>query len=478
MDSIAEGATQPEAGTESVGLWTKTQSEFDLATLVRQVDDFCRDYEVGPSLIDNRYRLNPQEFLWLDIYPRMPAIAACNPHQMLDDWRQSEWSRIVFLYFHFPFCAKRCEFCYYHISTDQSQMEEYLDVLEKEARAFLSHLSPGSSAGDLFFGGGTPSMVPPRLLQRFYDLVFEYIPPERIGMTNLEIHPRTMRRDMHQLAASGHVRRVSMGVQTFSKAVNDVNGRIWVEPEKIRKICTEFREAGAEKIGIDFMVGLYQQTFADVEEDLLHIHSLIREGLITSISVYPRSFTDNSLPLEKEAVTPEGLLEKFRQHMLYRYFFDSVGWKEGPMYLFTPRDFVPAEPSATVNHAHTAQALGFGNSARSTFNHTNYLNIKSYEQYLAATKTHEGATGTYLRLTDADANRRYLQFAAKRGTIDLAAFPRPVLDEDRERLATVNRTLLQEGLIVQDGNHLEVTRLGSLLIEVVHRRYEDLFRDA
>ncbi len=475
MSSIAEGMAQPEVGRDSALLWAKTLPEIDIAALVRQVDDFCRDHDLGPSLIDNRYNLNPREYLWLDIYPRMAPMPSCHPHQMLDDWRASEWSRIVFLYFHFPFCAKRCEFCYYHISTDQTQMEEYLDVLEKEARAFLSHLSPGASAGDLFFGGGTPSMVPPKLLQRFYDLVFEYIAPERIEMTNLEIHPRTMRRDMHQLAASGHVRRVSMGVQTFSKSVNDVNGRIWVEPERIHKICTEFREAGAEKIGIDFMVGLYQQTMKDVEEDVAQIHALIRDGLITSISVYPRSFTDNSLPLEKESLNADVLLDKFRQHQLYRAFFESVGWKEGPMYLFTPKEFVPAAPSATVNRAHTAQALGFGNSGRSTFNHTNYLNIKAYEQYLKATETYDGATGAYHRLTHADANRRYLQFAAKRGNIELSAFPRPMTDADREQLNAINRKLLAEGLITQDGDEVELTPLGVLFVEVLHRRYEDLF---
>jgi coproporphyrinogen III oxidase-like Fe-S oxidoreductase len=476
MTSIAPEAAQPEASKGGAVPCTPALAEDKIAALYRQVDLFCQEHELGPSLIDNRYRLNPQEYLWLDLYPRMTSMPQCNPHQMLDDWRRGEWRKIVFLYLHFPFCAKRCEFCYYHISTDQGQMEEYLDALEKEARSFLSHLSPGASAGDLFFGGGTPSMVPPRHLQRFFDLVFEFIPPERIGMTNLEIHPRTMRKDMHLLAASGHVRRVSMGVQTFSKSVNDVNGRIWVEPERIHKICSEFREAGVEKIGIDFMVGLYQQTLADVAEDIVHIEALIRDGLITSISVYPRSFTDNSLPLEKEVIDAPVLLEKFRQHILYRYFFASVGWKEGPMYLFTPRDFTPAAPSATVNEEHTAQALGFGNSARSTFDHTNYLNIKPYEQYLAATGTHVGATGSYHRLSDADTNRRYLQFAAKRGTIDVAAFPRTLDDKEREQLAAINGTLAREGLIEQDGDRVDVTPLGALFIEVLHRRYEDMFR--
>src|SRR5262249_761910 len=111
-----------------------------------------------------------------------------------------------------------------------------------------------------------------------------------------------------------------------------------------------------------------------------------------------------------------------------------------------------------------------------TFHHTNYLNIKPYEQYLAATQTHVGATGSYHRLSDADANRRYLQFAAKRGSIHLAKFPRPLTDEDWTRRGGVNGTMEEEGLVPRAGAHVEVTQWGALFGEVVHRRYEELFR--
>jgi oxygen-independent coproporphyrinogen III oxidase len=461
--------------------WSAGSDEFSptelarIEDLLRRTDGWMAEQDLPHALAEDRYGLDPTAFFWLDLYPRLVADGTTRPSQMLDDWTKGDWRRIVYLYFHIPFCVKRCHFCFYNISTDRSREEEYLDVLAREATAYLDKLQPGTTVGDLFFGGGTPSTVAPIQLQRLFDLVYERIDKDDIDMVTLELHPRTMRKDMHHLASSGHIRRISMGVQSFSRSAMDANGRIWVEPERIWSLCSQFRAAGVEKVGLDFMVGLHKQSVQDVMGDIGHLNRLINEGMIDSVSVYPRTFNEPSSEIAGEVIDANALLERFRQSVLLRLFFDSVGWKEGPMHLYTPKTFVPAPPSAVVHEDSTAQALGFGNSARSTFGNTNYRNIREYEDYMVATSSHVAATGAYHHLTRLETNRRYLQFATKQGVVDMQRFPSELTPEEQADLLLVNRELEAKGLIQRNDRSFTLTQLGMLVVEFIHRRYELLW---
>jgi coproporphyrinogen III oxidase-like Fe-S oxidoreductase len=446
-----------------------------LQDLLRQTDDWITGQDLPRRVRQEFVRVDPRSWHWVDVYPRWRPAPPSSPEQMLTDWRAHEWRRIEFIYLHLPFCAQRCHFCYYFISTDLSHSQEYLAALRREVRAFLVSLPRDASAGDLFFGGGTPSMMAAADLQRLYDDVYEHLDRDRIGMVTLELHPRTMRRQMHRLAASGHIRRVSMGVQTFSQPVLEANGRIWVEPDRIRKICTDFREAGIEHIGLDFMVGLHAQTASDVLTDLRHIAALAADRVIDSVSVYPRSYTAIWGPFAGETVDGRTLMEKFRCHLLYRRFFADIGWSEGPMYLFSAPLFAPAVPSALVNSARTAPALAFGNSARSTFADTNYLNIRSPDEYQDVMGRHAGATGAHQRMSRADVNRRYLHFSIKRGHLDEQLFPVPPTLDERAQLDEITDDLSRRGLVQRKGVRVELTEIGMILVELVHQAYERTF---
>jgi oxygen-independent coproporphyrinogen-3 oxidase len=446
-----------------------------LQDLLRQTDDWMTGQDLPRLVHQESARIDPRSWYWVDVYPRWRPAPPSTPEQMLTDWRAHDWRRIEFVYLHLPFCAQRCHFCYYFVSTDLSHAREYLEALRREVRAFLVSLPRDASAGDLFFGGGTPSMMAAADLQRLYDDVYEHLDRDRIGMVTLELHSRTMRREMHRLAASGHIRRVSMGVQTFSQPVLLANGRIWVEPGRIRKICADFREAGIEHIGLDFMVGLHTQTAADVLTDLRHIAGLAEDQMIDSVSVYPRSYTAIWGPFAGETIDDATLMEKFRCHLLYRRFFAGIGWSEGPMYLFSAPRFVPAVPSALAATVRTAQALAFGNSARSTFADTNYLNIRSPDEYREVMDGHAGATGAHQRMSRADVNRRYLHFSIKRGYFDEQLFPVPPTLDERVQLDEITDDLSHRGLVRRNGVRVELTEVGMILVELVHREYERTF---
>jgi coproporphyrinogen III oxidase-like Fe-S oxidoreductase len=471
-------STRPATVTKKIHEAVSTAPQLDNEhELLRQLESFVLQHDIEHLLRDDKFGIDPKhkEQYWVDIYPRLEP-GPCDSNQMLDSWLSRERRRIVFLYLHVPFCVKKCDFCYFHVTTDLKQMDQYVAVLEKEMLAYLKHSPRNTQVGDLYFGGGTASLLTAAHLRRLYDGVFEYIDPGNFERRTLELHPRTMRNGLHELALSGHINRASMGIQTFSKKVIEASNRIWVGPDRIKEVCSAFREAGVKHINVDFMSGLYLQTVDDVMADLREIDQLISQGFINSVSLYPRSFNKSSIFFEKEVINAEVLLEKFRIQQLYRLYFEqNPAWVEHPRYLFAPKSVQPPQPSACVWDS-DVQALGFGNSARSYFDHANFLNVTGYEDYMKAMSAGEGATVQYHNLTVAEMKRRHLMFGAKRGYVDFA-FPAPLVDEEEAEFHSVNEYLSDNGLVEYRADRIELTALGALLIEYIYKRYDQMFRN-
>jgi coproporphyrinogen III oxidase-like Fe-S oxidoreductase len=71
----------------------------------------------------------------------------------------------VALYAHIPWCSERCSFCYYRRSDARSrvEMEQYVRALQQHA-SHVAEWTQGKAVGSLYFGGGTPALLPPDLL--------------------------------------------------------------------------------------------------------------------------------------------------------------------------------------------------------------------------------------------------------------------------------------------------------------------------
>src|SRR6185369_17401814 len=68
------------------------------------------------------------------------------------------------IYLHVPFCNYHCNFCFYatRVGTPRDQMDRYVDAVLRE----LQWLEPGTRLSQLYVGGGTPTALPPDLLDR------------------------------------------------------------------------------------------------------------------------------------------------------------------------------------------------------------------------------------------------------------------------------------------------------------------------
>src|SRR5690606_17256025 len=115
-------------------------------------------------------------------------------------------------YVHVPFCAHRCGYCDFTLVAGRDDLiGAYHDALAVE----LSSLGQARPVRTLFFGGGTPSHLPPEPLDRLLELVCRWLPPDESGEFSLEANPSDITPERVEVLASRGVNRVSLGAQSF-----------------------------------------------------------------------------------------------------------------------------------------------------------------------------------------------------------------------------------------------------------------------
>ncbi|MGH9245104.1 MAG: radical SAM protein, partial [Acidimicrobiales bacterium] len=113
-------------------------------------------------------------------------------------------TRAFGVYVHVPFCARRCDYCAFATWTDRRHLEaQYLAACRTEIeRAMAAGLRPATS---VFFGGGTPSLVPAAALVSVLAAI-----PRAVGAeVTVECNPDTVTAPLLETYAAGGVTRLS-----------------------------------------------------------------------------------------------------------------------------------------------------------------------------------------------------------------------------------------------------------------------------
>jgi oxygen-independent coproporphyrinogen-3 oxidase len=165
------------------------------------------------------------------------------------------------IYVHLPFCREMCRFCGCNVvaTHDRSRADAYLDVLEKEVELVARRLPHRRNFTQLHWGGGTPTFLDEKQLERCHAIVTRHFQFEPGGEKAIEIDPAITTRSQVALLASLGFNRISMGVQDFDAKVQEVVGRIQGYAET-RDLVEAAREQGFGGVNLDLIYGLPYQT--------------------------------------------------------------------------------------------------------------------------------------------------------------------------------------------------------------------------
>ncbi len=177
------------------------------------------------------------------------------------------------LYVHIPWCVRKCPYCDFNSHEFRSgksggamPFAAYVDALLADLDFDLP-LIWGRTVQTVFFGGGTPSLMPPEFIDRFLQGAsarLRFAPGCEI---TLESNPGTAEHGRFEGYRDAGINRLSFGIQSFDDGCLQRLGRIHDsrEAEAAVKLA---QDAGFDNFNLDLMYALPQQTLAMAEHDL------------------------------------------------------------------------------------------------------------------------------------------------------------------------------------------------------------------
>ena len=177
------------------------------------------------------------------------------------------------IYIHIPFCKTICPFCNFNVYLSSSaDYDELVSFLLDELRT-KSVLFSDKKLVSIHFGGGTPSLLPPRLLKKILNQIERLFLVESDCEIALEINPYDNEVEEPVLFKDLGINRLSVGIQSFNNKKLKILGRNSTKESNLycmRKIS----DCGFTNLSFDFIFGVDKESLKEWEEELLHLKEL------------------------------------------------------------------------------------------------------------------------------------------------------------------------------------------------------------
>ena len=287
---------------------------------------------------------------------------------------QTSPAKVEHLYVHVPFCATKCRYCAFYSTPDHTEtMAAYVGAVAAELQPWAPRLAPQT----IFFGGGTPSLLPPQL---FHDLcagLRRDLALQDLVEWTVECNPATVSAEKMAVFQAMGVNRISLGVQSLEDSLLLTLGRIHTA-ETALATFRALRAAGFDNLNLDLMFGLPGQTLEQW-----------RTTLARAIELQPEHFSTYCLSFEEDTeffkLFQAGHLHHHAEQELAMYelaieTLTAAGYRQYEISNF-------AKPGRECRHNIAGwegrDYLGLGPSACATVAGRRWQNVANIDQYVA-----------------------------------------------------------------------------------------------
>ncbi|MEM8676718.1 MAG: radical SAM family heme chaperone HemW [Cyanobacteria bacterium P01_G01_bin.67] len=173
-------------------------------------------------------------------------------------------------YIHLPFCRRRCYYCDFPISVVGDKGQGTTSMIEDYIQALISEIELSSSPEPLktiFFGGGTPSLIPPSQLAQILQAIARTYGIANDAEISMEIDPGTFDRGRLLGYLNAGVNRFSLGVQTFEEELLKVCGRSHTLRDVMQAVEL-IKQLNITNFSLDLISGLPHQTLEHCQASL------------------------------------------------------------------------------------------------------------------------------------------------------------------------------------------------------------------
>lgn len=353
------------------------------------------------------------------------------------------------LYVHIPFCHRICPYCSFHKHTPGgTDMTAFVDALLNEMAK--QPLKPRT----IFFGGGTPTMLSERHLERLLRGMRERVDVSEVVEFTMEANPRNVTAAKAAMMRDLGVTRVSLGVQAWDEATLKTLGRDH-SPQQAEETWGVLCETRFPSLNLDLMFSVPGQSLEAWRGTLKHAIAS-RPDHISAYNLNYEEDTDFFSRLK----SGEFQMNEDRDADFFHTAIDMLEADGFEHYEIS--NYARPGSRSVHNEAYWLgeDYLGIGPGAFSTVNGQRWHNVKDTPRYMAMTLAGEDSKTDVEVLTPE--NRRTERFG-----LELRTARGLPLDLIRPESRKMLETLRDQGLLVYDEQFVRLTRAGKPLVDPV-----------
>ena len=372
------------------------------------------------------------------------------------------------LYLHIPFCRKRCKFCYFKVFTDvkAAEVQRYVDALCAE----ISLVSQLPVMGErpfrfVYFGGGTPSFLSPKQLTKLADRLREHITWDGAEEVTFECEPGTLSETkVKTLRDELGVTRLSLGVESFSDEILEMNGRAHLS-KQVYNSWEWITASQFPNVNIDLISGMVGETWDNWKENITKTLELSPE----SVTIYQMELPFNTVfskdILGNQVESPVADWDTKRAWVQYAFDqFREAGYTVSSAYTVV-KDPNKVNFSYRDNLWQGADLLATGIASFGHASGVHYQNLADLEQYLTTIESGQLPLGRGFVPTDHQRLVREMILLLKRGHLDASYFRNKFGVEIGQLFEEQWKAHVKDGYVTVDGDQIRLTDDGLLVVD-------------
>lgn len=369
------------------------------------------------------------------------------------------------IYIHIPFCIKKCEYCdFVSYCNKEKYVPQYINALKKEIK---NNINKEYKITTIYIGGGTPSSIEENYIADIIETIKLNMNDENLKEfknveITIEVNPGTVTEKKLETYKEIGINRLSIGLQETHDELLKSIGRIHTY-EEFLKTYNLARKIGFNNINVDLMIALPNQTIQDIKENLEKIIKLNPEH----ISVYSLILEEGTPFYNKYNENKIKLPDEELERNMYWYVKNTLennGYIHYEISNFSKKGF---ESKHNMNCWNQEEYFGFGVAAHSYNNKTRYSNTNSIEEYIKGSNKiiHE-------KQTLEDMQKEYMLLGLRKiEGINIQKFKNKFAQNPIFIFKEQLNKLVDEELIVIDGNEIKLTNKGLDLANIVWEEF-------
>lgn len=358
------------------------------------------------------------------------------------------------LYIHIPFCKTICLYCnFLTFANKQKKIPEYIDALVREIRE-RSNEYQDREITTIYFGGGTPSLIDPKLIKKIIQKIRKAFLVKRGCEITIECNPESVDSERVRIWRGAGVTRFSLGVQSLNKAT------LWRiarphDAKMIFRALDVFKKSRVKHFGVDFIMGLPGQNLESFQDEV----ETILKYKPTHASFYFLSYDTKKIDLfAKECPGEE------EQIAMYEWLCRRL--KRAGFRHYEVSNWALKDEECEHNRRYWEQKdyLGLGLGAHSIVDGTMWENGSDFDAYLK----NPMSTANEM-IIDQDLKRMeyiMLRLRTNKG-INMKTYEKM---GDAKELSARAEEFILSGHLRKIGNSLRATEKGFLILEMITRK--------